>query len=629
MALSAAAATAAAAVAPQMGDLEATVSSMAKVGGVWSPAFSPDGRQIAFVATLSGVPQVWVMPVAGGFPRQVTAFDDPVQAVSWSPDGRYLAFNVYPKGGENSQIYLAHPDGTGLRRISDGGQETNDLGPWTHDSRYLALSSSRERPSSMDSYLYEPATGALRLVAKNAGLGDFRSISGDDKRAVLWRMEQRVDENLYLVDLATGKEALLTPHQPPGSFETGKFAPDGSTIYLQTSQDSDLVAFGRVRIGAGGKPGPIEVVAGRAGADLQEFEITHDGKTAALIWNVGGKSDGEFRELATGVVTPMPKLLTEIGGDISFSPDDSKLAFVGFGSASPPDLFIFDRATNAIRQLTFSPHPGVDLDQLVRPELVHYRSFDGLEISGWLYRPHHVKYPAPLVLVAHGGPEEQERPSFLGTYQALISRGIVVFAPNFRGSAGFGKIFQNLDNRELRFNVVKDIKWGVDYLVSQGIADPRRLGMFGFSYGGYLTLASIAEYPHLFAAAAELSGIVNYLTFFANTVPWMAAISTSEYGDPVADRDLLVRLSPLQKLDQVVTPTLVLHGANDTNVPVIEAEQVVDNLKQRHIPVEYVLFDDEGHGVAKVKNRIHYALAIVGWFEKYLVAPGAQAQAAR
>jgi len=612
--------------APPAASLEATVTAMAKVGAVWSPAFSPDGREIAFVSTLTGVPQVWRMPVDGGFPRQVTAFDDPIQAISWSPDGRYLAFTVYPQGGENSQIYLAHPDGTDLHRITDGGKETNDLGPWTHDGRFLFLSSSRDDPATMDTYLYEPATGALRLLIKNAGLGDVQNVSDDDRRAVLWRMEQRIDENLFVVDLASGSDELLTPHRGAGFFTSGKFA-GNATVYLHTSQDRDLMAFGRVRLGAGGKPGPIEIVAARPDAELQEFEISHDGKTAAVIWNVGGKSEGEFRDLATGRVTPMPAFPTEIGGDLRFSPDDRRLALVGFGSAAPPDLYVLDRDAGRIRQLTFSPHPGVDLGGLVRPELVRYRSFDGLEISGWLYRPAHARYPAPLVLVAHGGPEEQERPSFLGTYQALLARGIAIFAPNFRGSSGFGKAFQNLDNRELRVNVVKDVKAGLDALVARGIADPARLGMFGFSYGGYLTLAAIAEYPHLFSAAAELSGIVDFQTFFAQTVPWMAAISTSEYGDPVKDKALLAALSPIHRLDGVVTPTLVLHGANDTNVPVIEAEQVVENLKRRGVPVDYVLFPDEGHGVEKVKNRIRYALAIVGWFEKYL-APAADARAA-
>lgn len=601
------------------GSIEATVTAMAHVGACWSPSVSPDGTQLAFVATLTGVPQVWTMPLEGGFPRQVTSFSDPIQAVSWSPDGQYLAFIIFPGGGMNSQVYVVRPDGTEMRRLSDGGKETNLLGPWMHNSRSLGLtlSSARRDPAVMDLYAFDLGGTSMRLLAKGAGLSSFMDISADDRRGILWKMEERVDENLYLFDFASGKETLLTPHEAPGNFPTGQFSPDGSIIYLQSSQNSDHTVFAQIRLGAEGKPGPIEVLAERKDADLQEFEMTPDGSTAALIWNVGGRSELQFLDLKTHEMTPGPKLLAEIGGDLIFTPDGRKAVFVGFGSAAPPDFFTYDRVTGELKQLTHSPHPGVNLGNLVKPELVTYRSFDGLEISGWLYRPFKASYPMPLVVVAHGGPEEQERPSFLGTYQALLGQGIGIFAPNFRGSTGFGKKFQNLDNRELRFNVLKDIKAGIDHLVSQKIADPKRLGMFGFSYGGYLTLAAISEYPHLFAAAADMSGIVNFETFFAHTEPWMASISRSEYGDPQKEKDLLARLSPINKLDQVVTPMLVIHGANDTNVPVIEAEQIVKNLKGRNIPVEYLLFSDEGHGVEKTENRVKYAVAIVRLFQKY------------
>ncbi len=196
--------------------------------------------------------------------------------------------------------------------------------------------------------------------------------------------------------------------------------------------------------------------------------------------------------------------------------------------------------------------------------------------------------------------------------------GIAVFAPNVRGSSGFGKRFVNLDNGELRFNAIKDIKSSVDYLVTNKIADPRRLGIMGGSYGGYMTMAGLTEYPDLFQAGADLFGVVNFETFFANTEPWMAAISTVEYGDPKTQADLLQRLSPIHKVDQVKAAAIVLHGANDTNVPVVEAEQVVNTLKQRGVPVEYVLFPDEGHGWRKVPNRIRSTVEITRWFVKYI-----------
>jgi len=272
--------------------------------------------------------------------------------------------------------------------------------------------------------------------------------------------------------------------------------------------------------------------------------------------------------------------------------------------------------------MSSTPLDGVALDSLVAPELVTFPAHDGLQLSGWLYRPAGTAKAGPVVINFHGGPEGQERPNFNATYQALLSRGIGVFAPNVRGSAGFGKKFVNLDNGALRVDGVRDIKSCVDFLVGGGIADPRRIGIMGGSYGGYMTMAGLTEYPDLFAAGADLFGIVNFETFFSHTQPWMAAISTIEYGDPVKEKDLLRQLSPLSRVERVKAPTLVLHGANDTNVPVVEAEQVVDNLKKRGVPVEYVLFPDEGHGFRKTPNRIRSAVSIVRWFEQHLKPAG-------
>jgi dipeptidyl aminopeptidase/acylaminoacyl peptidase len=225
------------------------------------------------------------------------------------------------------------------------------------------------------------------------------------------------------------------------------------------------------------------------------------------------------------------------------------------------------------------------------------------------------------VLSFHGGPEGQERPSFRSDYQALLARGIAVLAPNVRGSSGFGKRFVNLDNGPLRHDGVRDIEACVNYVVKAGIADPRRIGIMGGSYGGYMVMAGLTRYPEVFAAGADLFGVVNFETFFAHTEPWMAAISKVEYGDPDTQKEMLRELSPIHEVDRVKAPTIVLHGANDTNVPVVEAEQVVASLKQRGVPVEYILFPDEGHGWRKTPNRIRSTVAIVRWFDRYLAAP--------
>ena len=607
------------------------VRALASVGAAFAPTLSPDGERVAFITRLSGVPQVWVVPAAGGYPRQVTAFDDPVAGVLWSPDGAWLAVGVAPGGGLNEQLYLMRPDGTGARRITPGGKEGNQLNTWSPDGRTLLFTSNRERPEEMQVYAYDVARGTTTPVAGTGGVGGATDVTADGGRVAIFRLRSRGDSDIWLRDLRTGRESRLTSHQDRSEFDGGLFS-DPRTVWVTSNRDTDLAALARVRLGADGAPGPLEVVVRRDDAELEDVAMANDGLAAALVWNVAGRSELELFDPASGRRTPVPRVPTEIVGGVIFSRNGRRLAWTGSGATTTPDVYVMDRTSGAITRVTYSPAPGVDLAQAVRPELVRFRAHDGLELTGWLYRPRggRAAAPAPYVLDFHGGPEGQARPTLNVTTQALLARGIGVFAPNVRGSSGFGKRFVNLDNGALRANAVRDIRSCVEYLTARRIADPRRVGIMGGSYGGYMVMAGLADYPELFAAGVNLFGVVNFATFFKNTEPWMAAISTVEYGDPATEAELLRRLSPLNRVDKVTAPTLVLHGANDTNVPVVEAEQVVASLKRRGVPVEYVRFPDEGHGWRKTANRVRSTVEIVRWFDRYLVrSPAAEAAPAR
>jgi dipeptidyl aminopeptidase/acylaminoacyl peptidase len=599
-------------------DLEKSVTMMTKIGSCYSPSFSPDGKQIAFVSNMNGIPQIWTVLANGGWPHLVTALDDQIQSVIWSPTGDWLAFSLAPGGGMNQQIYITRSDGSSLHRLTDGGKENNWLGSWTRDGKVLTFASNMRSGEAMDAYTLDMESGNKKLVAQNQGIGYLQDVSRDSQWGVLYRMQSRSNDDLYLVKMSSGEETNLTTHEGPGNFGGGIFSADGKTIYLSSNKDRDLIAFARVRIQDNGKPGTIEIIAERKNGELEDFKVNDQGTTAALIWNVGGKNELSFVDLKTLRISNASEAPGEILREPTWSHDGTELALSCSGAALTSDIWVLNRKTMKYRQVTFSPHAGIDFQTLVRPELVHFSAEDGLELSGWLYRPKSVKTPGPIVLSFHGGPEGQEQPSFRNTYQALLASGIAVFAPNVRGSSGFGKKFVNLDNGALRVNGVKDIKSCVDYVVSAKIADPKKIGIMGGSYGGYMVMAGLTEYPDLFAAGADLFGVVNFETFFAHTEPWMAAISKIEYGDPEKEAELLKNLSPIHKVDRVKAATIVLHGANDTNVPVVEAEQVVENLKKRGIPVEYVLFPDEGHGFQKTSNRIRSNVAIVRWFVKYL-----------
>jgi len=602
-------------------ELTERVSRMARVGSVSAPSFSPDGRWLSVIANLSGVPQVYVIPASGGWPRMVTDGVDPVVSAVWSParGSEWLAITIAPGGGLNTQLFVVRSDGTGLRRLTDGGQDNNAFNAWSEDGTKIYIDSNRRDPASRDSFVIDVASGKINLVAKNPGIGSITGVTRDGRFALLTRLRSRGNNNLYLVDVTSGKDALLTPHEGVAQY-FGELAKDGSAVYMGSNEGRDFTAFVRLPLDGTGNPGRLEVLRERSDAELGAISVNDQGTLAALMWTAAGRSEIELFDLKTNKTVPAPKLPAEIAGTPVFSPDGRNVALAVSGAAQPQDVWIAESG-QPFRQLTFAQR-AVDFTTFVRPELVKFRAHDGLELSGWLYRPKGATGPGPYVVSFHGGPEGQERPTFRADYQALLSEGIGVFAPNVRGSSGFGKKFVNLDNGDQRFNGIKDIKSCVDYLVTNAIADPKRIGITGGSYGGYMTMIGLTEYPELFAAGVNLYGMVNFFTFFQHTQPWMAAISTVEYGDPATQKELLEKLSPLGKLGRVRAATMVQHGANDTNVPVVEAEQIVTHLKSRGVPVEYILFPDEGHGWRKIPNRIRSTVEMVKFFDKYLNGPG-------
>jgi dipeptidyl aminopeptidase/acylaminoacyl peptidase len=519
------------------------------------------------------------------------------------------------------QVYVVRPDGGEAKRLTAGGKVNNALYRWTHDGRALAVGTNAVDSARMDALLIDPESGRTRPVGKGEGMTTVADVGRDGACAVVSRLVSRSDNNLHLAKLADGSETLLTPHEPPANFGWGALSPDGRTVYVTSNAGVDRMAFGAIQLDDAGRAGRLRILAARPDAEAESAALDETGRATALVWNVGGRSELWLLDTETGEVRPAPGLPCEIAVGFTFSRDGRRLAFVGAGAAAPPDIWVLDLAERRYTQVTRSPHEGVDLTALARPTLVAYEAGDGLPLSGWLYQPRDADGPGPLVFIYHGGPEGQSRPTLDVNVQALVARGISVFLPNVRGSTGYGRRFANLDNGALRVDAVKDIAASTRALVDRRVADPARLGIMGGSYGGYMVMAGITEYPDMFAAAANLYGVVNFETFFEHTEPWMAAISTVKYGDPATQRDLLRALSPIHKLDRIKAPLIVLHGANDTNVPVIEAEQIVASLRARDVPVEYVLFPDEGHGWRRLPNRIRSAEVLADFFERRLMRP--------
>jgi dipeptidyl aminopeptidase/acylaminoacyl peptidase len=435
-----------------------------------------------------------------------------------------------------------------------------------------------------------------------------------DGGRVLLRRGSRGARHITVLDLASGEDHALVPG------ETACFSPGGRAVYARTDLGGELASLARIQDGA------TTVVAERADAELDSFAVAADGVTAALVWNrYGGASELAILDTTTGVQRPvsLPPDITVVDG-CTFAADGGTLSFTAEGPArrrTTLTLRLRSRAAALGPAVVLGPAAAQE-DPSIGPELRTLTASDGLTISGWLHRPTspgpYGPGPYPTVVSLHAGPESQERPGYHPLYRSLLDRGIAVFAPNVRGSSGFGRSFVNADNGAGRYGAIADVAACVAHLVGTGIAEPGRIGCMGRSYGGYLTLAALVTYPALFAVGVDVCGMSNFETFFANSEPWIAAAAVGKYGDPVLDRELLRDLSPLTHIDRLAAPLLVVHGASDTNVPLCESEQVVAALRGGGMPHRFLLFDDEGHDFVHQVNRDAYLEATVDWLTRYL-----------
>src|SRR5262249_28864557 len=383
---------------------------------------------------------------------------------------------------------------------------------------------------------------------------------------------------------------------------------------ISTAEGRDLAGLAHIDI-ASGKLKYIETPE----HEIESVTVSPKGKWIAMLLNVGGKSELRLRSLKSPAEKWTSREFLGVVSHIEFAPDDSKFAYVFDGPRNNLDIWIWDLQTNKQRQLTHSSRAGIPFTSFVEPELIHYETFDKRKIPAWFYKPA-VKGDRlpPVIVYPHGGPESQTRPNFSGLFQYFVQRGYAVLAPNVRGSTGYGTAYMNLDNTTKRMDSVNDLAYAAHWLRDQKQGDPKRLAVYGGSYGGFMVLAQVTHYPELWAAGIDIVGIANWITFLENTGAYRRAHRQPEYGNLREHREFLEKISPINHVDKIRCPMMVIHGANDPRVPVGEAEQIVAALKKRNVPVEYLRYEDEGHGLAKLKNRLDAYPKMVDFLDKYL-----------
>jgi dipeptidyl aminopeptidase/acylaminoacyl peptidase len=576
------------------------VAALVAVWGSWAPTLSPDGTQVAYISDRRGHPELWVQRVDAADSAEVRPLSaDPVVNVRWSADGDWLACAVATGGGVRTQVWVVRPDGRDARRVAGNDHVHAVLGPWSRRGHRLVVASP---PADADSVsccdLFDPATGDSEPVALG-GLVTVLDLSDDDRFALL-RDGRRGAHFCVTLDRVLDQDHPLLPYPETGTTEAGLLrpaayvdSPDVHTAYLVTDAGRPRAALVAVDIDHAGARGEAGILAQRDDGELEYLDGDDSGRLLMLIWNVAGRSELEFLDTKSGRRTAVDAIPGAVITSGVLARDGSSAVLSIEGPSRSQALWRLDVQTREWRPVTVSAL-GMNVE-LVVPELVHFIAHDGLPLSGWLYRAPVAAGPGPVLLSFHGGPEAQERPVFSPNHQAMVAAGISVLAPNIRGSSGFGRGFAHADDRYGRYDGITDVVSCVNFLVSNGIADPARIAISGRSYGGYLTLAALVRYPDLFAAGVDICGMSDLLTFYRDTEPWIAAAAVTKYGDPEHDRALLEDLSPLPRASRVTAPLLVVHGALDTNVPLTEATQIVAALRELDRPVEYLELAGEGH----------------------------------
>ena len=589
-----------------------SIDDFIQIGSAGDPRISDDGTAVFFASPMAGVNEVYEL-LRSGWPYQLTVFPDGIDFYEISYTGRRIAVGASSGGSEQSSLYVIDTDTDIITpvKLAEGVQHGSPV--WGPDERHLYFRSNEE--TSRDFYIYgiDVTTGQVEKIWEREGWNEPVAVSGDGALLLASRSTSNTNNDLYMVDLKVGGAVLLTPHEGDCTFEDAHLTPDMEYVYFVTNQTDDGIGrVARKRV----PDGAVEFINPDSPWETEEMELSQDGHLLAWIENAEGYSQLRIRSLADSTAVEFGDMRGVITGIDASNAETVVFAFEN--GTTPRDVWKYDVAEDDLSRLTRSTLAGIDPSLFVEPELIHYRSFDGLGIPAFLYLPRDWNgKPIPFVMEIHGGPESQFRPGFIRNFQYLVSDGYGVLAPNVRGSSGYGREYMQLDDYRKREDAIRDIQEGAKWLVDGGYATYGKIGIKGGSYGGYATLAALVAYPNVFGAGIDDVGIANFVTFLTNTAPYRRALREAEYG-PLSDKQFLEEISPLTHAERITTPLLIVHGMNDPRVPVSEARQIAAAVRARGGEVDTLIFADEGHGAAKLSNRLIFYRTMVGFLDKHL-----------
>jgi dipeptidyl aminopeptidase/acylaminoacyl peptidase len=582
--------------------------------------FSRDGKQVVFVSNRDGLPQLYVADAArpGSPPRRLVESKERVALDDTTPDGKSVLFRSDRGADEKWSIWRVDLDGRNLTELTPGermqrdGAHVPDLAP---DTVYFSGRGISDVSSSV--YAAPAASpGPAREVFRDPKPGFLTDVSRDGKRGLFVRYPTRSENYLVRLDLASGATSPLYPQSGKVSIFDARFSPDGRTVYVSTDGGGEQALLLALDAESG-KEKARYVEQRPSIATIRELAIARTGDSVAALVDAGNRTD--LRLLEARTLQPRASVAMPLGqGELSDFSEDGKRFLVRWSTPSmPTDLWAIDAKTGKASPLRDEARPSLRELPAMDVHITQVWTHDGLTVPINVYRPKNATGKLPVIVAYHGGPSSSSRIRWSATTAFFLAQGYAWVEPNVRGSAGFGRVFEEADNGPKRLEAFKDVEATGRWAASQPWADPRRVTIYGGSYGGYTVLVGLTRMPHLWRAGIDLVGVANLKTFMASTTGFIREVFLLEFGDPDKDGPFLDSISPLKDVDKIVAPLFVYAGANDPRVPRSESDLIVGALRARNVPVEYMVADNEGHSLARKENLVEFLARSACFLEQH------------
>ncbi len=588
-----------------------------------APVISPDGRRVAFLSDITGNDQVWSVGTdakPGEWPRQLTFLSDKVWEVHGNSANEHLIAVGDVGGNELQQFYLitgyGSADGHDVRRLTTDDAAIHRFGAWSRDGQRILYASNARNGVDFDLYQMQVDGGTPEFLCEMLGNRSVMAWSPNESQVLVGEDVGPLQTELYGIDVATGNEDHLTAEQSPAVYHAATWTKRG--VYLLSDRPHDGGAICHLDVATGKLKALATAEAHSENGEFELLTIDHQSTHAAYTYNAEGYSQLWVLTLNSNSRRRIEGLPQGQISHITFS--GTTLVCDLMTPTTPSDIWAIDVQEGTLRRLTHSDLAGIAQRSFVAPQLITYPSFDDRLIPAFYYLPTTPPPPGgyPCILYVHGGPTSQLRPDFDVRFQYFLSRGYAILGTNVRGSTGYGREYAALDELEKRPDSVTDLKYAVRWLQTQDAINESRIAIYGRSYGGYMVLAALTEFPELFAAGINTVGIANWVSFMERTSAWRRHHRAQEYGSLEHHRDLLEQLSPIHKAERITVPLMVIAGDNDPRVPLFESEQIVERVRAAGGTVKFLHYADEGHKISKLENRIDSFTQMAEFLERYL-----------